>query len=539
MTRDRMPTRSVALRAGRRWTSISLILLVLLGGAGGSLALIASVERIQQRFAGRLMDQNADSISLAVSDEASRYDETLTDLAAAMGAQSSLTADDFTTVTSGLNRDRLPGVSGVAFVVSAGGGEIPVVQARWRDRGVAGLRFSPVGSPPEHMFVVLTRSLDNTVPNPGRDLSQAAEPLEALQLARSSGEVAASRTYVLLRDRGLPAGQRQHSFTLTAPVYGGIGTADAGQFRGWVLLGMRGGDFIDEVLARHARDTMRIGLFDLSATEPIAVAVTSNRPMAGAADLERARTVTIGQRTWRLRMQPTDQLLNVIDRNLPRVAGWGGLVLTLLMVLLVNGRRLALGKVERTTRALRLDIEQRKAIEARLRRSENELRRVALHDPLTGLANRTLFHERLEHAMATHSRAPGNLAVLFIDLDGFKRINDELGHSAGDAVLVQTAQRLSQCARDSDTVARFGGDEFAILTELLAAPEHIEIVAERVVRAMQDPFDINGHPAVISCSVGVALHVPGQLADDLMHSADEAMYAAKAAGKDRYAFAGG
>jgi diguanylate cyclase (GGDEF)-like protein len=163
---------------------------------------------------------------------------------------------------------------------------------------------------------------------------------------------------------------------------------------------------------------------------------------------------------------------------------------------------------------------------------------MALHDPLTGLANRTLFYERLEHAMATHNRTGGALAVLFIDLDGFKTINDELGHSAGDTVLGQAADRLLHCARDSDTVARFGGDEFAILTELLAAPEHIEIIASRVVRAMQPPFDIDGRPAVISCSVGVALHRQGdQLADDLLHSADAAMYAAKAAGKDRYALA--
>ena len=140
--------------------------------------------------------------------------------------------------------------------------------------------------------------------------------------------------------------------------------------------------------------------------------------------------------------------------------------------------------------------------------------------------------------MATHNRTGGALAVLFIDLDGFKRINDELGHSAGDAVLTLAADRLRQCARDSDTVARFGGDEFAILTELLAAPEDIEIIADRVVRAMQAPFDIDGRPAVISCSVGVALHRQGdQLADDLLHSADEAMYAAKAAGKDRYILA--
>jgi diguanylate cyclase (GGDEF)-like protein len=483
------------------------------------------------------MDHNADLISQAVADEANHYSDTLSDLAAAVGAQSSLSAADFGALTAGLNNVRLPGASGAAFVVSAGDDQIPAVQARWRDRGVSDLRLSAVGSRTEHMFVVLSESLDGTKTNPGRDLSQAPEPLEALELARSTGMVAASRTYVLLKDRGRPVADRQLSFTLTAPVYGGAGTPDAGLFRGWVLLGMRGGDFINDVLQTHARDAMQIALYDLAGDEPIEVASTTNRARSGAEKLQRERTVTIGLRTWRLRMQPTHLLLNTTDRNLPALAGGGGLLLTVLMVLLVNGRRRALNKVDRATAALRLDIEQRKAVETRLRQREHELRQVSLHDPMTGLANRTLFYERLEHAMTTHNRTGSALAVLFIDLDGFKKINDDLGHRAGDTVLVQTAQRLSQCARDSDTVARFGGDEFAILTELLAAPEHIEIIAERVVRAMQVPFDIDGRPAVISCSVGVAQHVPGQPADALLHSADEAMYAAKTAGKDRYILA--
>jgi len=545
--------RPTARPGGRRWVAAALIVVVLLAGGGGSYAFMAAVDQIQQRFAGRLMDQNADSISQAVADEAYRYDDTLTDLAASVGAQSNLTRDDFAAVTTGLTRQRvpdtsnaasqpnpkrLPGVSGVAFVVPAGPGEIPAVQARWRDRGVPDLRLTAVGDRPEHMFVVLSRTLDGTVATLGRDLSQAPEALEALNLARSTRLVAASRTYVLLKDRTRPVAERQLSFTLTAPVYAGVGTPDAGLFRGWVLMGMRGGNFINEVLQTHAGDSVKIALDDVSGAVPKAVTVTTNQAQAGAEALERVRTVLIGQRTWRLRIQPTKLLLNKTDRNLPKVAGCAGLLLTMLVALLVDARRRALIRVDRTTAALRLDIEQRKAAEARLRQSEHELRLVALHDPMTGLANRTLFYERLEHAMTTHNRAGGTLAVLFIDLDGFKKINDELGHRAGDTVLVQTAERLRQCARDSDTVARFGGDEFAILTELLAAPEDIEIIADRVVRAMQAPFDIGGQPAVISCSVGVALHREGDvLADDLLHSADEAMYAAKATGKDRYTLA--
>jgi CHASE1-domain containing sensor protein len=369
MAENRTSTRSWPRCAGRRWISVALVIVVLLSGGAASFVLMASVDRTQQRFAGRLMDQNADSIGVAVDDEADRYDETLTDLAASVGAQSNFTSDDFNSVTSRLNRQRLPGVSGVAFVVPATRDEIPVVQAGWRDRGATGLRLVPVGGRFEHMFVVFSRTLDNTVPVPGRDLSQAAEPLEALHLARSSGRVAASRTYVLLKDRELPAVERQLSFMLTAPVYGSVGTPDEGRFRGWMLMGMRGGDFIDEVLETHARDAMRIALYDLSGAAPTSVAATANRARPGAVALERARTITVGQRTWQLRIQPTDLLLNATDRNLPELSGGVGLLLTVLMGLLVNARRRALSKVDRTTAELRLDIEQRKAAEMRCGRA--------------------------------------------------------------------------------------------------------------------------------------------------------------------------
>jgi diguanylate cyclase (GGDEF)-like protein len=164
---------------------------------------------------------------------------------------------------------------------------------------------------------------------------------------------------------------------------------------------------------------------------------------------------------------------------------------------------------------------------------------------LTGLANRTLFYERIEHALQTHHRSGSLLAVFFIDLDGFKQVNDELGHSAGDAVLVEVAARLHTCLRASDTIARLGGDEFAVLAERVTEPDHADVIASRIVRALQAPMDINGEPATITASMGVAVCQPSLSAagempsgDKLLRSADEAMYAAKASGKDRYVLVG-
>ena len=127
----------------------------------------------------------------------------------------------------------------------------------------------------------------------------------------------------------------------------------------------------------------------------------------------------------------------------------------------------------------------------------------ALRDTLTGLANRELFHDRLTHAMQLHQRDNQSVAVLSMDLDDFKLVNDSLGHPAGDALLVQAAERLLGCVRTCDTVARVGGDEFAVLMEGL--PEHSRLVAHRVVAAFEEPFLIDGQQLLMRPSVGLAV----------------------------------
>ncbi|MGH7289929.1 MAG: putative bifunctional diguanylate cyclase/phosphodiesterase, partial [Myxococcota bacterium] len=153
----------------------------------------------------------------------------------------------------------------------------------------------------------------------------------------------------------------------------------------------------------------------------------------------------------------------------------------------------------------------------------------ALRDPLTGLANRFLFHDRLAHAVELHKRELfGVLAVLSLDLDHFKQVNDGLGHAAGDALLVEVATRILDAVRSGDTVARLGGDEFAILIE--KGPESPELVAQRVVEAFDDPFVVDGHALSIRPSVGLSMAPARDLdlrADVLLKQSDLAMYAAK------------
>jgi diguanylate cyclase (GGDEF)-like protein/PAS domain S-box-containing protein len=173
------------------------------------------------------------------------------------------------------------------------------------------------------------------------------------------------------------------------------------------------------------------------------------------------------------------------------------------------------------------DITERKQAEAALEHQ-------ALHDSLTGLPNRLLFLDRLDHAMARAERdkeaAP---AVMFLDLDRFKLVNDGLGHDAGDELLAAVASRLRDSLRPGDTVARFGGDEFVLLFESVADSDRAEELATRVLACFEHPYDVDGEKLLVSASVGVALYDPAHTAAELVRDADAAMYRAKAQGRGR------
>ncbi len=175
------------------------------------------------------------------------------------------------------------------------------------------------------------------------------------------------------------------------------------------------------------------------------------------------------------------------------------------------------------------DITERRALEDRLKHQ-------AFHDPLTHLANRVLVRYRLEHALQRRGSGEDRVAIIFIDLDNFKYINDSLGHSAGDELLVALAERLRAALREGDTAARFGGDEFVILLEDLEAPGYAITVAERVLEAMREPFVIEGHEVFTTPSIGIAFSGTDRSnADELLRHADSAMYEAKRRGKACFA----
>ncbi|GAA6205409.1 transporter substrate-binding domain-containing protein [Thalassotalea sp. SU-HH00458] len=196
----------------------------------------------------------------------------------------------------------------------------------------------------------------------------------------------------------------------------------------------------------------------------------------------------------------------------------GVIIITIIVVIVVWNRRLY------------VEIQTRKSL-------EKKMKHMATHDELTGLANRVLLKDRIKTAINFHQRQSLQMALLFIDLDGFKGINDNYGHDVGDELLIRVADRLSQCVRKSDTTVRFGGDEFVLLLTGLHNKDEAAFIAEKVLQLMQKPFQLSIAQAKIGCSIGIAMY-PGDAKSetDLLKEADRLMYEVKATGKNHFAF---
>jgi len=172
---------------------------------------------------------------------------------------------------------------------------------------------------------------------------------------------------------------------------------------------------------------------------------------------------------------------------------------------------------------------------AEWQRREHELRYTANHDALTDIPNRLLFNDRLQAAFNQARRHHRIFALLQVDLDRFKEVNDSLGHAAGDQLLVEAARRLCSCVRESDTVARMGGDEFSIILTEMRADNEAEVIARRTVAILSEPFYLDAGTANISGCVGIALYPQhAQDSEQLQRNADVALYAAKAGGRNTY-----
>ena len=172
-----------------------------------------------------------------------------------------------------------------------------------------------------------------------------------------------------------------------------------------------------------------------------------------------------------------------------------------------------------------------------LKDTRDELQKMVHFDVVTGLPNRTLFFDRFKNALAQAKRHDQKLAILFLDLDGFKSVNDTFGHVAGDTVLKEVATRLPKAIREVDAVARFGGDEFVLLLNNVKNEKNTALVADKIMAALSEPFIIDGETCKIGASIGISIFPDDDVdMDSLISQADTAMYTAKNGGKNNYRF---
>ncbi|HWS33288.1 MAG TPA: ATP-binding protein [Actinoplanes sp.] len=364
-------------RPGR---SLVALLAVFLISLTSTVSVVVALRRSDDRLVEQKADQQAQAVVRAIATQARRYNEHLAQLAASLGAQSQLEASEFTATTAPLAGAVLPGVTGVGYVVPAATSEVDRLQTYWRARGVSGLDLNPtaLGRSPQHLFVVIRQSFDGEPEPPGTDLSVVPQAVEALRAARDQRRVITSRPYLLLKDADRTGEARQPGFVLAAPVFATSPAAENGRFRGWVLLGVRGGEFLDQAVAADAGQSAAVELASLSTGSRTFLARWDPVSRVDPRVATRQLTLDVPLSTWQVTVAPTVALL--AHRNPPAdviAMLLGSFITILLMALtaaLVTSRERALRQVAAATAVLHEDIRRREEVEAQLRRRKAELK---------------------------------------------------------------------------------------------------------------------------------------------------------------------
>ena len=460
------------------------------------------------------------------------YEQMLRGARGFFDASSEVTHDDFHNYVNALTSGGdFAGLQIMAFTPHLGGHQMAAHTAARRARGEGGYSILPAGerdSAAPVTYVAPATPLNRKAL--GLDLYTEPIRHEAMRQARDSGTIAITPRVTLLMDDA----RTQAGFAMFLAIYDRSLPTDnvahrQASLRGWVHVAFRLQDLMASLYG-EGTPGIALRIYDGVRTNPNSLMFDSHAD-AGSSTEGRFNTleyISFPQHNWTLQIRSTPDFERRYSHDSARiiaVAGGGvSLLLAALTWQLVTGRARAYAHAQTMTRELR--------------ESEERMRHMAQHDPLTHLPNRALFSDRLQAALARARRDSARAGLMFVDLDHFKPVNDAYGHAVGDQLLVAATLRMRECLRESDTLARVGGDEFVVLLPHIDSHLDARLVAERIRAALACPFTIDGHALHISASIGIGIF-PEHGSDDvvLMKSADDAMYRAKDIGRDRLIFA--
>jgi diguanylate cyclase len=404
------------------------------------------------------------------------------------------------------------GIQGVGFSQWVPAAALEEHLRRVREEGFADYQVWPEGARDAYSSIVMLEPFDWRNQRAfGYDMYADPVRREAMERAVAAGRDALSGRVTLVQetDADLQAG-----VLLYLPVYAsGAEIETEAQRReallGWVYSPFRMNDLIAGKMGYFA-ERVRLRIYDEGRQAPETQLYDSHPGHAppGASHAVHTQTLVLGGREWLL-------VTEALEADDPHAAA---ALQTELIAIALVGLMFVL-----VTWSFSVTYERARAME-----------RAAMHDSLTGVSNRLSFGDLLEQTIKVSGRYGHRFALLFVDLDNFKEVNDEFGHHVGDQLLVGAVQRMQECVRSSDTLARYGGDEFVVLLPEIVTDTDVDVVAEKIRNALETPFLSGGHELRISSSIGVVRYPDhGNDGDTLLRRADEAMYSAKAQGRNR------
>jgi len=442
------------------------------------------------------------------------YEQVLQGFVGLFGAQKNVTRDEFHLYYEALRlEDNYPGIQGIGYAALIP----PAVKESHitavRSEGFPNYAITPPGERKIYSSVLYIEPFSGlNLRAFGYDMFSEPVRRAAMEKARDSGDASVSEKVILVQEPD--RGRAQSGFLMYLPVYRNGAPHDTVEARranlaGWLYAPFRMDDLMNGLINEQSGN-VDMSIYDgKEMTENTLMYSTGAAPVpASAPRMQALRRLNILGHDWTMvisaysnfgRQARHDKAPLILQMGLA-----ASILLTLLTWLLIDDR----------TRAW-------------------QVARMAFYDALTGLPNRKLFTDRLLHAIAKARRDKTRVAVMFIDLDKFKPVNDRYGHAVGDLLLKEVAKRLHDCLRESDTVARLGGDEFIMLVSYSGERRSHMVVAEKILSALTTPFFIAGYTHHISASIGIAVY-PQDGADEkqLLKNADTAMYHAKKSGRN-------